>query len=211
MKGICAEPFINLFKLCADIRVVFWSPRNLEKSVGANNENGNECNSFLTPCLYLQNTVNVENCNICGFLNIHIILNEKSFITLLSLAQFMKSWYLWKSNIMNIIFNFPESSRVHGNFWGLFIYLFFCCWPKRPKKRFSDMEPVLFFLCWWNVKGSVCILLSYLCGLDLKWKCDSKMWKFWKGMVTWSSVSNLCEVFLLLLLPLMCSKDQGSK
>jgi len=145
MKGICAEPFINLFKLCADIRVVFCSPRNLEKSVDANNENGNECNSFLTPCLYLQNTVNVENCNICGFLNVHIILNEKSFITLLSLAQFMKSWYLWKSNIMNIIFNFPESSRVHGNFWVyLFIYLF-AAGQRGQRKGFQIWNQFCFF------------------------------------------------------------------
>ena len=134
MKDICAEPFINLFKLCADIRVVFWSPRNLEKSVGANNEKGNECICFLSPCLYLQNTVNVENCNICGFLKVHIILNEKSFITLLSLAQFMKSWYLWKSNIMNIIYNFPESSRVHGNFWGC-VFFFFLLLAKEAKEK----------------------------------------------------------------------------
>lgn len=124
MKGICAKPFINIFKLCADVRVMFWSPRNLEKSVNANNEKGNECNSFLTPCLYLQNTVNVENYNICGFWNVHIILNEKSFITVLILVQFMKSWYLWNSNVMNVIFNFPESSRVHGNFWGCFFFFF---------------------------------------------------------------------------------------
>lgn len=161
MKGICAKPFINIFKLCADVRVMFWSPKYLEKSVDASNEKGNGYNSFLTPCLYLQNTVNVENCNICGFWNVHIILNEKSFITVLSLVQYMKSWYLWKSNRMNVIFNFPESSRVHGNFWGCYFF-FFCFWPKRPKKRFSDMEPVLFSLCWWNVEGSVCILLSFM-------------------------------------------------
>lgn len=134
MKGICAKPFINIFKLCADVSVVFWSPRNLEKSVGANNEMGNECNSFLTPCLYLQNTVNVENCNIWGFWSVHIILNEKSFITVLSLAQFMKSWYLWKSNIMNNIFNFPESSRVHGNFWGC-LFFFFLLLAKEAKVK----------------------------------------------------------------------------
>lgn len=180
MKGICAKPFINIFKLCADVSVVFWSPRNLEKSVGASNEMGNECNSFLTPCLYLQNTVNVENCNIWGFWSVHIILNEKSFITVLSLAQFMKSWYLWKSNIMNIIFNFPESSRVHGNFWGC-LFFFFAASQRGQRKGFQIWNKFCFLFADEMWKAVYAYSSSYLCGLDLNWKHDSKMWKFEKA------------------------------
>lgn len=65
-KCLCKVLHKHFQALCR-CKVVFGNPRNLEKSVGANNEKGNEYNSFLTPCLYLQNTINVENHNICGF------------------------------------------------------------------------------------------------------------------------------------------------